>query len=195
MRAVVWLVDESWEVTIDAATELVPQSAETTLLYVVDQEIPEIARGAFAALIGRGRRETDPGLRAEEDAERAAREVLERAGERFGRPAERLIRAGRRIEQEVVDACADADLLVLARDGDRSRVGPRSFGRASRFVVDHAPTRVLVVWAVPGSEISTDRPPPPHDRPPPPHDRPPPPHDRPPPPHDRPPPPHDRERP
>jgi nucleotide-binding universal stress UspA family protein len=175
MRAVVWLVDESWEPTVDAATELVPESAETTLLYVVDREISAVAHGAFAALLGRGRRDSDPGRRADEEAERAARELLEHAGERFGRPAERLIRGSRRIEQEVVDVCAQADLLVLARDGERARVGPRSFGRAARFVVDHAPTRVLVVWAAPRSEISTDRPPPPGDRPPHGHHRPPPP--------------------
>jgi hypothetical protein len=39
------------------------------------------------------------------------------------------------------------DLLVLARDGDRSRPGPHSLGPAARFAVDHAPCRVLLVWA------------------------------------------------
>ena len=39
------------------------------------------------------------------------------------------------------------DLLVLARDGDHSRLGPHSLGPAARFVVDHAPCRVLLVWA------------------------------------------------
>ena len=43
-------------------------------------------------------------------------------------------------------AAEGADLLVLARDGDRSRVGPHSLGPAARFVVDHAPCRVLLVW-------------------------------------------------
>jgi nucleotide-binding universal stress UspA family protein len=179
MRAIVWLVDESWEATTDAAADLIPESADTTLLYVVDEEISEITHGAFAGLLGRGRRDSDPGRRADEEAERAAEELLGRAAERFGRPVERLIRASRRIEHEVVDICVDADLLVLARDGERSRVGPRSLGRAARFVVDHAPTPVLLVWAAPRSEISVDRPPPPHERrgdrrpePPPPHERP-----------------------
>jgi hypothetical protein len=44
---------------------------------------------------------------------------------------------------EVAEAAegATADLLVLARDGDRSRLGPHSLGPATRFVVDHAPAR------------------------------------------------------
>jgi len=42
------------------------------------------------------------------------------------------------------------DLLVLARDGDRSRAGPASLGPGARFVVDHAPCQVLLVW--PGAE-------------------------------------------
>jgi hypothetical protein len=40
-----------------------------------------------------------------------------------------------RLEREVADG---ADLLILARDGDRTRLGPKSLGPASRFVVDHA---------------------------------------------------------
>jgi hypothetical protein len=46
----------------------------------------------------------------------------------------------------VVAAAAGADLLILARDGDRSRLGPKSLGPADRFVVDHAPCPVLLVW-------------------------------------------------
>ena len=67
-----------------------------------------------------------------------------------------------RVEREVVAAAEDADLLVLARDGDHSRLGPRSLGPAVRFVVDHAPCRVLLIWpdVTPGTE--TMPPPPPH---------------------------------
>ena len=42
---------------------------------------------------------------------------------------------------EVVEAAQDADLLVAAHDGDRSRLGPASLGPVTRFVVDHAPAR------------------------------------------------------
>ena len=52
-----------------------------------------------------------------------------------------------RVEREVVRAVAQGvDLLVVARDGDRSRLGPHSLGPATRFVVDHAPCAVLLVW-------------------------------------------------
>lgn len=84
--------------------------------------------------------------------------------ERLGRPCTRMERAGR-VEREVVAAAGDADLLVLARDGDRARLGPHSLGPALRFAVDHAPCPVLLVWwpeAAPG--ISTLPPPPPHHR-------------------------------
>jgi nucleotide-binding universal stress UspA family protein len=60
-----------------------------------------------------------------------------------------------------VAAADGADLLVLARDGDRSRLGPHSLGPQARFVVDHAPCQVLLVWP--------DTPPPASTVPPPPH--------------------------
>ncbi|MDC7340420.1 hypothetical protein PQR15_33175 [Streptomyces lydicus] len=66
--------------------------------------------------------------------------MLAAAAERLGRPCRRSERVGR-VEREVVAAAADAELLVLARDGDRARVGPHSLGPAGRFVVDHAPAR------------------------------------------------------
>jgi hypothetical protein len=49
-------------------------------------------------------------------------------------------------------------LLVLARDGDRARLGPRSLGPASRFVVDQAPRPVLLVWPELAPGIATIRP-------------------------------------
>jgi hypothetical protein len=54
---------------------------------------------------------------------------------------------------------------VVARDGDHSRLGPKSLGHATRFVVDHAPCAVLLVWPdeTPGIE---SLPPPKHGHPP-----------------------------
>jgi hypothetical protein len=55
-----------------------------------------------------------------------------------------------------------ADVLVLSRaDG---HPGPRSIAHETRFVLDHAPCAVLLVW--PG-EPPTDAPPPPPKKPPP----------------------------
>ena len=75
----------------------------------------------------------------------AAAALLDDAAERLGRPATRLERRGR-VEREVVRAADGADLLICARDGDRAHLGPRSLGPATRFVIDHAPCPVLLVW-------------------------------------------------
>jgi nucleotide-binding universal stress UspA family protein len=66
----------------------------------------------------------------------------------------------------VVAASAQADLLIVARDGDRARLGPKSLGKATRFVVDHAACPVLLVWPEPAPGVATI-PPPPHHPPPP----------------------------
>jgi hypothetical protein len=52
------------------------------------------------------------------------------------------------------------DILVLARDGDRERLGPRSLGPMARFVVDHAPCRVLLIWPDVTPALTTIPPPP-----------------------------------
>ena len=80
--------------------------------------------------------------------------------------ATELIEVGEQV-QVGLSLVAAAGLLVLARDGDRARLGPRSLGPASRFVVDHAPCPVLLVWPEPAPGIATIPPPPPH----PPHHR------------------------
>jgi hypothetical protein len=69
----------------------------------------------------------------------------------------RMLRTGRP-EREVAAAARHARLLVLARDADR-RPGPASLGPLSRFIVDHAPTAVLLVW--PESPQADELPPPP----------------------------------
>jgi nucleotide-binding universal stress UspA family protein len=74
-------------------------------------------------------------------------EELAAARDRLGRAAQLDVRTGR-VEREVLGACADADLLVLARDG-REQLGPPSLGKRTRFVVDHAACAVLLVWGGP----------------------------------------------
>jgi nucleotide-binding universal stress UspA family protein len=64
----------------------------------------------------------------------------------IGRDAELALRTGR-VEREVVDAARAADVLVVAREGRRP--GPRSLEHPLRFVVDHAPCAVLLVWPAP----------------------------------------------
>lgn len=112
-------------------------------------------------LLGRGHRERDPGTALEHLAAMSAEDLLVAAATRLARPCTRLQRTGR-LEREVVDAASAADLLILARDGDRTHLGPRSLGPASRFVVDHAPCQVLLVWPEPAPGLDTIPPPPPH---------------------------------
>ncbi|HYB14980.1 MAG TPA: universal stress protein, partial [Streptosporangiaceae bacterium] len=81
-------------------------------------------------------------------ASEAAAELLEAAARRLGRRCERVELHGQ-AERTVVAAAAGADLLIVARDGDRSRLGPKSLGKAVRFVVDHAACPVLLVWPEP----------------------------------------------
>ena len=49
-----------------------------------------------------------------------------------------------------------------APHGDRSRLGPHSLGPASRFVVDHAPCPLLLVWPEPAPGLTTMPGAPPH---------------------------------
>jgi nucleotide-binding universal stress UspA family protein len=165
---ITWIVEGTWPACVDAARDMAPADAEIVLLHVTGEEAPAAARGAYAGLMGRRRPERDPGPRVAELGAASARELLEAAAGRLGRPCATAQRQGR-AEREVIAAAEGADLLILARDGDGGRGGPRSLGPASRFVVDHAPCRVLLVW--PGAAPAGPVPPPPgpgHRPPPPP---------------------------
>ncbi len=165
-RVVAWLSEGTWHAVVDSvatALEAMNSSPEVVLLYVLDSQISEAVHGAFGGLLGRGMRERDPGTAVTDAARAAASELLDAAHRRLGATAERVVRVGR-IEREVTAACAGADLLVCARDGDRSQLGPHSLGHHTRFVVDHAPCAVLLIWpdVVPGLGSI---PPHPEDRP------------------------------
>ncbi|RKT19900.1 nucleotide-binding universal stress UspA family protein [Streptomyces sp. 1114.5] len=162
MTVVVWITEGTWPACVDAARAHAPQDAELVLLHVSGQEVPGVAHGAFAGLLGRGHRERDPGTRVEALAAVSARQLLDAAAGRLGRPCTRTERTGR-VEREVVAAAEGAELLILARDGDRTRLGPHSLGPATRFVVDHAPCPVLLVWPEPAPGTATIPSPP--DRP------------------------------
>ncbi|MGW4444367.1 universal stress protein [Streptomyces sp. NPDC004682] len=160
MRVIAWLVEGTWPACVDAVREHTPAGAEVVLLHVSGPEVPGVAHGAFAGLLGRGRR-GDPGDLMEALNDGSAAELLAAAAERLGRPCLREERSGR-VEREVVAAAEGADLLVLARDGDRTRLGPHSLGPAARFTVDHAPCPVLLVWPDRAPSLGTLPPPPPH---------------------------------
>jgi nucleotide-binding universal stress UspA family protein len=166
VTVIAWIVEGTWPACVDAARTHAPERADIVLLHVTGPEVPGAAHGAYAGLLGRARPERDPGTALEHLATEAGERLLAAAAERLGRPCTRTERSGR-LEREVVTAAEGADLLVLARDGDRTHVGPRSLGPAGRFIVDHAPCPVLLVWPEAAPSTATIPPPPPH----PPHHR------------------------
>ena len=159
MTVITWIVEGTWPACVDAARELAPADAEILLLHVTGDDPAAAAHGAFVGLLGRGRPDRDPGRRLAELGAASARELLKAAAGRLGRPCATAERRGR-AEREVVAAAEGADLLILARDGDDTRLGPRSLGPASRFVVDHAPCPVLLVWPRETPDTASIPPPP-----------------------------------
>ncbi len=183
MNVVVWLVEGTWEGCLAAATAALPADCRLSLLHVTPGDVDELPGAAAGGLLGRARHGgRHPYERA---ADEAAAEILGAAASQLGSEDVALLNRHGRAEREVIATAAEvgADLLVVARDGDRSHLGPHSLGHATRFVVDHAPCSVLLVW--PDEAPGIDSIPPPRHGPPPTHG--PPPRHGPPPP---PPPPH-----
>lgn len=177
MTVIIWITEGTWQATVDAARAHAAADADLTLLHVASGDVTETVRGSFAGLLGRDRLGRDPGRQVEALSRAASTALLDDAAARLDRPAARDQRLGR-VEREVVRAADGADLLICARDGDRSHLGPRSLGPATRFVVDHAPCPVLLVWPGPAPGADSLPPPPPGPPPPPPpgppgHPRPP----------------------
>jgi nucleotide-binding universal stress UspA family protein len=144
---------------VDAALSLAPAGARFTLLHVTSPAAADAAHGAYRGLLGRGG--PDPGDRLEALASASAADLIEAAARRLGRPCERR-EIHDQTERAVVAASATADLLIVARDGDRSRLGPKSLGKATRFVMDHAACPVLLVWPEAAPDVRTIPPPPRH---------------------------------
>ncbi len=159
MRALVWIIEDTWQATIDDAKAFLPGDAEITLLHVASTEPETVARAARRGLLGRHPPRPPAPQELQTISERAAHELLTEAQARLGRPATLQSRRGR-VEREVVAAADRVDILILARDGDRERLGPRSLGPATRFVIDHAPCRVLLIWPDMAPELTTIPPPP-----------------------------------
>jgi nucleotide-binding universal stress UspA family protein len=161
MRAVVWISEGSWEACIDQAAVLLPGDADVSLLHVSARDVEDLAGGGGPRLLGR-HPPPPPERPLRIIAEEEAQALLDEARARLDHPARTVSLRGR-VEREVVAFCADVDLLILARDGE-ARLGPKSLGKHTRFVVDHAPCQVLLVWPEPPPGIDTIPPPPKHPR-------------------------------
>ena len=155
MKVLAWIEPATWPAVVEAARAR-PGTDSITLLAADDPDEsapPGMARG----LLGRGHRDPDPELAAL--AAHEAEGLLRQAEEALGRPCRTLLVSGP-TDQAITAAAADADRLIIARDGDRTRLGPHSLGRHARFVIDHAPCTVELIWpeSIPGLETM---PPPP----------------------------------
>ncbi|MFT4225225.1 universal stress protein [Micropruina sp.] len=160
MKIVIWVREGTWPACVDAARELAgSESAEVTLICVRESSPGGPPDPGFGSLMGRGRRR-----KATEEIDQlsqdAAETMLRRAQERLGQEATARLETG--FPERVVTAAADgADYLILGRDGDRRRLGPQSLGKHTRFVVDHAPCRVLLIWPDRVPDLGSIPPPPP----------------------------------
>jgi hypothetical protein len=154
MRVLVWITEGGWEACVDAARELPP--AEFTLLHVASDEPAAATEGALAGLLGRHPHRPPPEEAFARVSGEEAEALLADAATRLGRDARRAAATGR-VEHVVTRAARDADLLVVARD--TRDPGPKSIRHPTRFVVDHAPCPLLLVW--PGGGPDRE-PPPPH---------------------------------
>ena len=143
MRVLIWIMEGTWRATVATAAAFLPADADITLLHVTESEVEAVARGARFGLLGRALQAPAESLQV--ISEQSARDLLAEAQQLLGRQAVREVRRGR-VEREVVAAAEEMDLLVLARDQGRAHRGPRSLGPTTRFVVDHAPCAMLLVW-------------------------------------------------
>ncbi|OJV57014.1 MAG: hypothetical protein BGO38_03590 [Cellulomonas sp. 73-145] len=154
MRAVVWLMEGTWEACVDAAAGL--GLTDVRLVHVLDEETEAGWEGGPLGLMGRGRRRPDDRLgRTCNPLDEAGSHLLTAAAARLGGRSggagspgsgPEVLQLHGRTETVVLDACAGADLLICARDGVRTERGPHSLSKVTRYVVDHAPCAVLLVW-------------------------------------------------
>ncbi len=144
MVAVVWIAEASWEACIDFARAVLPADAQARLVHVTPSDVEDLVAEGAEWLLGR-RHGASGEFAVRSVAAEQSGALLEAARERLARPAELRALRGHP-ERELLAACTDADLLVLARDGEQ-RLGPKSFSHETRFVLDHVGCATLVVWA------------------------------------------------
>jgi hypothetical protein len=160
MTVIAWIVETTWRACIGAAREHTPADSDIVLLHVTDPDLADLAHGAYAGLLGRGHPERDPGTALEGIASTAAQQLLTDAAVQLGRPCQQAERSGR-AETEVIAAAEGARLLVVVRDGDPTQLGPPSLSHTCRYIIDHAPCPVLLIWPGPPPTAKTV-PPTPH---------------------------------
>ena len=154
MKIIALIAPATWPAVIAA----VQRHSDATVQLVATAEPPAPLVGPPGALMGRG---LPPDAVPPHLAEAAATDLLTQAATALGRAAAIQVLHGP-AERAVVQACTGVDLLVLARDGDSTRLGPASLGHQTRFIVDHAPCAVELLWPSAPPSVATIPPPPRH---------------------------------
>ena len=145
MVSIVWIQETTWEACIEYARRVIPRDAAVRLVHVSPSDVENLVEEGAGGLLGR-HPPPPPHSTVRTIAAEEAQALLETARARFARPAEIEALRGHP-ERELLRACTDADLLVLARDVE-PRLGPKSLSHEARFVVDHSPCAVLLIWPV-----------------------------------------------
>ncbi|HZO79774.1 MAG TPA: hypothetical protein VFB39_17180 [Solirubrobacteraceae bacterium] len=143
MVAVVWITETSWEACVEQARRVIPDDAEVRLVHVSPSDVEDLVDEGVGGLLGR-RPAPAPQRAVRTIAAHEAQALLEGARARLARQASLHALRGHP-ERELLRLCADADLLLLARDRE-PRLGPKSLSPETRFIVDHSPCAVLLVW-------------------------------------------------
>lgn len=151
MVAVVWITESTWEACIAHVDAVIPKDAELRLVHVSPSDVEDLVEEGAGGLLGR-RPAEEPERAVRAIAAHEAHALLERARARLSRPATLEALRGHP-ERELLRVCADADLLLVARDRE-PRLGPKSLSHETRFIVDHCPCAVMLIWPL--------RPPGPH---------------------------------
>lgn len=140
MTVIVWInPDTVWESAVDVVVRL---GCEDVVLLLVTAD-GDPAGDALTGVLGPSGGEPGEAFAGSEADQAAA--LFDEAEARLGRPVRRLWERGTP-EHKVIAAAHGGDLLVCVRDGAESLPGPHNLGPATRFVVDHAPCEVLLVW-------------------------------------------------
>jgi nucleotide-binding universal stress UspA family protein len=155
MKVLAWIAPATWPAVVEAVRRR-PEGDDITLATVADRFVA-LPVGAASGLMGRGRRSSASD--AEASTATAAQALLDQAVTALGRPCEAKVLSGA-TDRVVTAEADDADILILARDGDRSRLGPHSLGKAARFIIDHAPCTVVLLWPGDVPDLGTIPPPP-----------------------------------
>jgi nucleotide-binding universal stress UspA family protein len=163
MTVLVWVAEDTWETCVAAGADAARPEEDILLAHVTPAQLHGAAEGAFEALFGRRRYGRDPADLIDQLTDESARDLLAAAVDRLGTRAGPVatVDLHGRVEREIVHLAANARLLVCARGGDLHRLGPPSIGPATRFVLDHAPCDVLLVWPAAPPGVETLPPPPP----------------------------------